>query len=469
MVAGHLQEKKGNFYVVLNYLDEKGKCKTKWIATGLPVKGNKKKAEAILLEARKNFVSPTDLELLEKEKDEEETNNPLFADFMEQWLEMMKHRVEVSTHSAYTFGVKGRIVPYFREKGLRLLEIQPKHLHDFYQYVLKEFKLSTSTVQHFHAYIRQALQHALKMDMILTNSADKVERPKKNHFVGSFYNDQELHELFEAVKGDSIELAVLLAAFYGLRRGEIVGLKWQAINFQQQTLTIQHTVIPVSYEGKQITIAKDRAKNKSSHRTLPLVPAFQELLLRLLKEQQQNQALYKSSYSNDYKDYIYVDKLGQLIKPGYITQHFPIVLEKHHLRRIRFHDLRHSCASLLLANGVNMKDIQEWLGHSHYSTTANIYAHLDYTSKISSAQVMSDNLNILINKKGSDPQKQVDQEPIVKGVGAVERTRTSTVLLPPAPEAGASANSATTANFDPKPVPQNKERTTGENLELLLR
>jgi len=390
MVAGHLQEKKGNFYIVLNYKDEKGKRKNKWIATGLAVKGNKKKAESLLLDARKNFTSPT--EALQVQDDEE---NILFADFMEQWLQMMKHRVEITTHAAYTFGVKGRIVPYFREKGIRLQDIQPKHLHDFYEYVLKTFELTTSTVQHFHAYIRQALQHAFKMDLILTNPADKVERPKKNRFVGSFYDSQELNQLFGAVKDDPVELAVLLAAFYGLRRGEIVGLKWQAINFQNQTLTIQHTVIPVSYEGKQITIEKDRAKNKSNHRTLPLVPAFQELLQRIQREQQANRTLYKGSYCTDYKDYIYLDKLGQRIKPGYITQHFPIVLEKHDMRRIRFHDLRHSCASLLLANGVSMKEIQEWLGHSHFSTTANIYAHLDYSSKISSAQVMSNSLNLL--------------------------------------------------------------------------
>ncbi|MED1800111.1 tyrosine-type recombinase/integrase [Brevibacillus porteri] len=93
---------------------------------------------------------------------------------------------------------------------------------------------------------------------------------------------------------------------------------------------------------------------------------------RAQQEQQKNRELYKNSYSNEYKDYIYLDKLVQRIKPGYITQHFPFVLEKHKMRRIRFHDLRHSCASLLLANGVGMNDIQEWLGHSHFSTTANI-------------------------------------------------------------------------------------------------
>lgn len=400
MVAGHLQEKKGNFYIVLNYKDEYGKRKSKWLATGLHVKGNKKKADALLQEARQNFVAPSEVieeeviveEVVTEETDEEHV---LFADFMEQWLDMMKHQVELTTHAAYGYAVNGRIVPYFREKGIYLHELHSKHLHDFYYYVLKEHNLTTNTVQHYHANIRQALHHAFKMDMIPSNPADKVDRPKKNRFVGSFYDSQGLNQLFEAVKNDPIELAVLLASFYGLRRGEVVGLKWNAINFQNQTITIQHTVVPVSYGGKQIIVAKDRAKNKSSHRTLPLVPVFLDLLTRLQQEQQKNIISYKNSYCMDYVDYIYVDKLGQRIKPNYISQHFPIVLKKHNMRRIRFHDLRHSCASLLLANGVSMKEIQEWLGHSHFSTTANIYAHLDYSSKISSAQVINNSLNIL--------------------------------------------------------------------------
>jgi len=181
---------------------------------------------------------------------------------------------------------------------------------------------TTNTVLHYHANIRQALQHAFEMDMIPSNPADKVKRLKKNQFIGSYYTSDELNDLFEVVKGDPVELAVILAAFYGLRRSEIVGLKWNAINFQHQTITIKHTVIPVSYEGKQIIVAKDRAKNKSSYRTLPLVPVFLELLLRLLEEQQANRALYKDSYSNQYQDYIYVNKLGERIKPGYITQHW---------------------------------------------------------------------------------------------------------------------------------------------------
>ena len=96
------------------------------------------------------------------------------------------------------------------------------------------------------------------------------------------------------------------------------------------------------------------------------------------------------SARNEYRDYIYVNQLGERIKPGYLTQAFPAFLEKHGMRRIRFHDLRHSCASLLYANGVALKDIQEWLGHSDISTTSNIYTHLDYNSKVASANAILD-------------------------------------------------------------------------------
>ncbi len=418
MVAGHLQEKKGNYYIVLNYKDEEGKRKTKWMATGLPVKGNKKRAEGMLQDARKNFEIPS--ESVEEEvapaveeeaaPDENKPSGILFADFMLEWLDMMKYQVELTTHAAYCFNVRGKIVPYFKEKGILLEELQAKHLQDFYRFVLSTYKITTHTAQKYHANIRQALEHAFRMDMIQSNPADKVDRPKKQQFVGSFYTNEELNQLFEAVKEDPVELAVYLAAFYGLRRSEVVGLKWSAINFQHQTISIRHTVTSISYEGKQIIVAKDRAKNKASYRTLPLVPVFFELLLRLWEEQNKYRTLFKDSYDYKYEEYIYVNKLGDRIKPGYITQHFPIVLQKHGLKHIRFHDLRHSCASLLLANGVSLKEIQEWLGHSHYSTTANIYAHLDYSSKVSSAQVMSNTLQIPIKQKAPEPSQGPIQE-----------------------------------------------------------
>ena len=141
-------------------------------------------------------------------------------------------------------------------------------------------------------------------------------------------------------------------------------------------------------EGKTLVVQKDTTKTKSSCRTLPLVEPF-EVLLRHLKEQQSiNQKLCGNCYCKDYLDYIYVDAMGSLVKPNFITQHFAQVLRKNNLKKIRFHDLRHSCASLLYANGVALKDIQEWLGHSDIGTTSNIYTHLDYSNKVSSANAI---------------------------------------------------------------------------------
>ena len=216
----------------------------------------------------------------------------------------------------------------------------------------------------------------------------RVERPKKNKYVATTYNEKELENLFSVVKGKRIEFAVTLGAFYGLRRSEIVGIKWDAIDFERKTFTIKHTVTEVMLDGKVTMIDKERTKTKSSHRTLPLVKPFEELLLRMKAEQETNRRVCGSAYCRKYLDYIYVNELGELVRPNFITQNFAIVLANNKLKKIRFHDLRHSCASLLYAHGVSLKEIQEWLGHSDISTTSNIYTHLDYSSKVSSANAI---------------------------------------------------------------------------------
>lgn len=261
-------------------------------------------------------------------------------------------------------------------------------IQDYYTYEMRVNKLSANAVIHRHANIRKALQYAMKIGLIDSNPADLVERPKKGKYVGGYYNESELEQLFKAIKGDPLELAVIVAAFYGLRRSEVIGLKWDAIDFENKTVSIRHTVTQACVDRKSTVVQKDRTKTKSSYRTLPLVPPFERLLIQLKADQARNRKLCGRSYNTDYLDYIYVNEIGELIKPGYLTQHFPALLEKKGLKRIRFHDLRHSCASLLFANGVSMKEIQAWLGHSDISTTMNIYTHLDVDSKIASANAI---------------------------------------------------------------------------------
>lgn len=380
MVAGHLHEKNGYYYIILNLTDSAGRRKPKWISTGLTIKGNKKRAEQMLMEERRKYANA------------KTGDDVLFADFMEQWLEIVKSTVSIPTYSSYVNAVKSIIAPYFRKKKILLRDLQAHDIQMFYQEQLQRVK--ASSVIHYHANIHKALKYAVKNDMIPSNPADKVERPKQDKFYGNFYDRDELNKLFEAVAGTKLELPVLLGAFYGLRRSEIVGLKWSAIDFEQNTITISHTVTSCNLDGKCVIVAKDTTKTKSSRRTLPLVPYFHEKLLAVKAQQGRNQKLCGRSYNREFLEYICVDDIGDRFKPNYITSQFPRLLERNGFRKIRFHDLRHSCASLLLASGVPMKHIQEWLGHSDFSTTANIYAHLDYSSKLTSASAMESNFHL---------------------------------------------------------------------------
>ena len=387
MVAGHLREKSGYYYAVLNYTDSLGKRKTKWISTGLTVKGNKKRAEAILMDARRNF-NPEEPKVM--------NGDILFADYMEKWLDIIKSSVAVPTFASYSTTVKKIVAPYFREKEVTLKNLTAKDIQEFYLSELE--RVSPSSVIHYHANIHKALKYAVKIDLIDVNPADKVERPKKDRYVGSFYDDDEVNALFEAAKGSKLELPILFGAFYGLRRSEAIGLKWDAIDFDQNTITIRHTVTSCcDLDGKRVLVTSDTTKTKSSMRALPLVPFMRERLLTLKEEQQENRRLCGRSYIKEYLEYVCVNEIGDLIKPHYVTESFPKLLKTNGMRQIRYHDLRHSCASLLLANGVPMKQIQEWLGHSDFSTTANIYAHLDYSSKLTSADAMLNGLGFAQN------------------------------------------------------------------------
>ena len=331
MVAGHLQEKKGLFYIVLNFVDSDGKRKRKWIATGLPVKGNKRKAEAMLVAERQKYQPA--------EYQRTADANMLFADYMLYWLRQIKSSVDITTYAGYKTNVEKRIVPFFRGRKVTLGGLRAGDIQDFYTYCATELEISNNTIIKYHANISKALNDAVRLEKIPMTPLKRGMRPKQVEHIGKFYTLSEVEHLLSCVKGDGAEFPVLMAAFYGLRRSEIMGLKWDSIDFDANTITIAHVVVEVSIDGKDTIVAKDRPKNKKSYRTLPLVPEYRRLLLQMKKHQEEYRKLCGNCYHGS--GYIYVNDLGEPIRPNYVSQHFKLVLKNNNLREITFHELRH--------------------------------------------------------------------------------------------------------------------------------
>ena len=381
-VTASLQIRNGIYQAVLSYKKNE-KWETKWKSTGIKaIKGNKKKAENKKEEIRKKFQEEINSDNIDNE-------DILFIDYMKKWLKMISSSVEPTTLNGYQGVINGRMTDYFKNTKITLQNIKPKHIQEFYQYLLDE-GLCGNTVKHYHANIRKALQYAMKTDIILSNLADKVDLPKIEEYKPKFYTSDEVKTLLNEVIGTKLEIPVMIDCFYGFRRSEVIGLKWSAVDFENDTITIDHTI--TQSNGK--LIIRDKTKTKSSKRTLPLEPIVKSFLIELKEKQKNNRELCGDSYNKDYLEYICVDNCGNIIRPDYVTETFLKLLKRKNLKIIRFHDLRHTCASILLKNGANMKEIQAWIGHSNYNTTANLYAHLDSSSVNNTGKVMANVFSI---------------------------------------------------------------------------
>jgi integrase len=188
--------------------------------------------------------------------------------------------------------------------------------------------------------------------------------------------------LLNAVKGDPIEPAVYLGLFLGLRRSEVVGLRWKDIDFDKKLITIQNTVVRFS------TISElEKTKSRASRRTLFMPDTLKEYLEALKASQEEARAVIGRKYSEEEHVLQWPD--GTSYNPSYVTHRFKKVLKANRLPEIRFHDLRHTAGSILLNDGLSIKQIQNMLGHEKSSTTLDIYSHLSTTGKHETAQAMN--------------------------------------------------------------------------------
>lgn len=382
-------QRNGKWYAVI-YYKEKGVSKQKRIATPYIAKGNKKKA---LNYAQNELIKFQELENNNKIKTiSAENRNLTFCDVIEQYIKAKSAKVEYSTTSGYLTYFK-KIKAYFKKTLLK--DVDGYMLDDFYN-SLRKVGLKDISIKKYHEVIRPAMKLAKRRRLITDDPCEYIEPFKKSNFRPTIYNADELKVLFEKIAGTRYELPVKIAAFYGLRKSEVLGLKWDAIDFVNKSISIKHKVITIKKE----IVRSDELKTEASYRTLPLIPYIEELLLKERKKQEENKKKFASVFKWENKDYIMIDEVGHLLRSDNLGTRFGQFLKKNNLKHIRFHDLRHSCASLLVANGIGIKQVQDWLGHSNFLTTANVYSHLDYSSKLESAEKISALLD------NNSPQKQ---------------------------------------------------------------
>lgn len=371
-MTGSLQIKKNKYYVVVRREDAQGVSHQQWIATGLPSSASKREAKQCL---RKILDQLETMPAVYTEK-------VYFADWIEKFLRHKAVEVDAVTMQGYRGYADTHIIPYYRQKKTVLQTMMQRDVQDYYDDKAAS-GLSSSTVRKHRAVIRGALNYACEQHMIDVNPALTAKVPKVYKApVGKAYTAEQTKVLLDTIRGDELFPVVFLAVNLGLRRSEVLGLQWKHINFNDHTLLVEHVVTGVNQ-----TVEKDRTKTQSSRRTLPLATNVEVFLRELRLKQFHDEQRLGKEYEQS--PYVCRHSNGKPMRPDFVTYRFRLLLEKNQLPMIRFHDLRHTTASLLLRNGIGLKDIQEFLGHSKLSVTADLYSHLEFDSKIKAVGVMN--------------------------------------------------------------------------------
>ena len=379
-MTGTLQIKRGKYYCVLDYRDEKGARKRKWISTGLEEKGNKRKATEML---NKIIVEYEQKETQTKTIEGTSQSDILFTDYMKNWLERKKGKVEKTSLDAYSMAIYKHLIPYFDSLHLTLKKIKPKHIVDYYDTKFRSGRrdgkggLSSNSLRLHSGILKNILNQAYLEELIDRNPAFEIPFPKREstEFTVKFLNEEEANKLLQIFSGHPFQPIIYLTLCYGLRRGEVIGLKWSAIDFKNNKLKINHTITQTSIGIE----TKDRTKTASSNREYALLPEIKELLLKIKSEQDSYKKLFKKEYKKT--NYVFTWQDGRPYQPIYVSMEFQKMLAKNNFPKMRFHDLRHSCASILYDKNWQLKDIQTWLGHANIETTGNIYTHISKSRK----------------------------------------------------------------------------------------
>jgi len=326
-MTASLRVKNDKYYVVLTHTTD-GKKNQTWVSTGLTVTGNEGKARQLMLD------------MLGEKPEQAAPPDMLFSDAVRRWLEDVRHRVDEVTYQGYEVQARAHILPYFDDLQIRLCDVDGETLQTYINVKAKFGRsdghggLSAVSLRQHKNVLNQTLKLAQRDGLIPTNPADLVVMPHAAQFTGTFYTEAQMRDLLTAVKNERLYPIIYVTALYGLRRSEVLGLKWDSINFAMQTLTIRYTVARVTK-----VVEKNKTKNASSFRSFPLTNDAVRLFKILLQQEQ----YYRNHFGKDYidNDYVFTWEDGHPYSPDYVSHTFHKLLKKYDLPHIRFHDLRH--------------------------------------------------------------------------------------------------------------------------------
>ncbi|EAA0372358.1 site-specific integrase [Listeria monocytogenes] len=303
-----------------------------------------------------------------------------FVDFVEKWrINYAKRELKGNTIDKYNLFLENWIIPYFERK--KISKITTMQLLDYFHEVQKK-GVSPSALEGHHRVIRSLFKYATLWGITETDVSLSVKKPTYKVPEKNIYNRREIEVLIDRIKilQKYQQVMIKLALYCGLRRGEVIGLTTKDMNYNKNTINVYRAVIKSASEG----IKLDETKNKRK-RIVPAPAGLMEEIKELAKEKQKNKdklgLLWKGTKDLDGKTVILIFSHddGTPFTPASVTRMFNRFLEKEEnndLTKISFHDLRHSAASFLLEQGINVKVIQNILGHSDIKVTLNTYAHI---------------------------------------------------------------------------------------------
>ena len=318
------------------------KKKYKWYT----VKGSKKEADKFLTEKLNEIENGIFVD----------SKNMTLAEYLNYWYEQCCiNKLSPTTYESYKRNIDKYIIPQLG--NVKLSNLLPLQLQSFYNSLTTT--LSNTSIVYIHRILHSALNQAMKWDLVVRNVANNVEPPKKDKYKATILDSKQLSKLIEAIKDTYIYIPVMIAISTGMRRGEVLGLMWENIDLENATLKVVQAVYPTK-NGLVVL----PPKTNTSIRKISLPPTLIDILRKY-----QNRNGHLSKYVCTLED-------GTLISPSSLNHKFKQVLQDNNLPSIRFHDLRHSHASLLLSQGVQAKVISERLGHSNINITMDLYSHI---------------------------------------------------------------------------------------------